>query len=100
MKSRNPGTQTLTIALRNGERIVGVKKEEDDESLRVYDTAELPAVLRTLQKENVAGVEYAKESIMPKDYASVYTVKQLLDIVAFLKYSQSKSGVTLKELFQ
>ena len=36
---------------------------------------------------------------MPKDYASVYTVKQLLDLVTFLKSSESKSPVTLKDLF-
>jgi putative heme-binding domain-containing protein len=92
---------TITVALRNGERIVGVKKEEDAESLRIYDTTELPAVLRTVQKTDVAKVEYANESVMPKDYASVYTMKQLLDLVTFLKSSpQSKSTLTLKDLFQ
>lgn len=90
----------ITVALRNGEKIVGVKKEEDAESLRVYDTTELPAVLRTVQKTDVAKVEYANESVMPKDYASAYTMKQLLDLVAFLRSSNSKSTVTLKDLFQ
>ena len=93
--------KTITVALRNGEKIVGVKKEEDAESLRIYDTTELPAVLRTVQKTDVAKVEYANESVMPKDYASVYTMKQLLDLVTFLKSSpQSKSTLTLKDLFQ
>jgi putative heme-binding domain-containing protein len=91
---------TITVALRNGEKIVGVKKEEDAESLRVYDTTELPAVLRTVQKTDVAKVEYANESVMPKDYASAYTLKQLLDLVTFLKSSQSKPAVTLRDLFQ
>ena len=80
---------------------MGVKKEEDAESIRVYDTTELPAVLRTVQKADVSKVEYANESVMPKDYASAYTMKQLLDIVTFLKSSaQSNSIVTLKDLFQ
>lgn len=92
---------TITVSLRNGEKIAGVKKEEDDESLRVYDTTELPAVLRTIQKTDVAKVEYANESVMPRDYASRYTLKQLLDLVAFLKSStQADSTVTLKDLFQ
>ena len=92
---------TITVALRNGEKVVGVKKEEDAESLRIYDTTELPAVLRTFQKADVAKVEYANESVMPKDYASAYTMKQLLDLVTFLKSSpQSKSTLTLKDLFQ
>jgi len=91
---------TITVALRNGEKIVGVKKEEDAESLRVYDTTELPAVLRTVQKTDVAKVEYANESVMPKDYAAAYTMKQLLDIVTFLKSSKSKSPVTLNDLLE
>ena len=92
---------TITVELRNGEKVVGVKKEEDAESLRIYDTTELPAVLRTVQKADVAKVEYANESVMPKDYASAYTMKQLLDLVTFLKFSpQSKSTLTLKDLFQ
>jgi putative heme-binding domain-containing protein len=92
---------TITVSLKNGEKIVGVKKEEDDESLRVYDTTELPAVLRTVQKTDAAKIEYAKESVMPRDYASAYTIKQLLDLVAFLKSgSQSSSTVMLKDLFQ
>lgn len=91
----------ITVSLRSGEKIFGVKKEEDAESLRIYDTTELPAVLRTVQKDDIAKVEVASESVMPKDYASAYTTKQLLDLVAFLKGSQpSKSTVTLIDLFQ
>lgn len=91
---------TITVTLRNGDKIVGVKKEEDEESIRVYDTTELPAVLRTIQKTGIAKVEASNESIMPKDYAAAYTVKQLLDLVTFLRSSGSKSPVTLRDLFQ
>jgi putative heme-binding domain-containing protein len=91
---------TITVLLRSGDRITGVKKEEDAESLKVFDTTELPAILRTVQKENIAKIEYSRESVMPTDYASSYTVKQLLDLVSFLKSSQTKSGVMLKDLFQ
>lgn len=98
---KDPKYATITVSLRNGEKIAGVKKEEDAESLRIYDTTELPAVLRTVQKTDVAKVEYANESVMPKDYASLYTMKQLLDLLTFLKSSpQSRSSVTLKDLFQ
>jgi putative heme-binding domain-containing protein len=89
---------TVSVTLKNGDKIRGVKKEEDSESIRVYDTAELPAVLRTVQKIDVVKVESRDESVMPKDYASIYTMKQLLDLVTFLKSSESKSPVTLKDL--
>jgi len=97
---KDPRYATVTLTLRNGDKIVGVKKEEDEESIRVYDTTELPAVLRTVQKADVSKFETANGSVMPKDYASTYTLKQLLDLVTFLKDSQSKSPITLKDLFQ
>lgn len=90
----------VTVALRNGDTIVGVKKEEDAESLQVYDAAELPVVLRTVQKSDVAKIEYSSESVMPRDYALTYTIKQLLDLVTYLKSAQSKSTVTLTDLVQ
>ena len=95
---KDPKYATISISLRSGEKVVGVKKEEDEESFRVYDTTELPAVLRTVQKADAAKVEYSNQSAMPKDYASTYTLKQLLDLVTFLKSSESKSSVTLKDL--
>jgi putative heme-binding domain-containing protein len=91
---------TLRLTLRSGDKIVGIKKEEDIESIRVYDTTELPAVLRTIQKSDVVKVENANESVMPKDYAAIYTMKQLLDLVTFLKSSESKSPVTLKDILE
>jgi hypothetical protein len=85
--------------LKNGDKLLGIKKDEDDESMRVYDTTELPAVLRTVQKSEIVKVESGDQSVMPKDYASIYTIKQLLDLVTFLKSSESKSPVTLADLF-
>ena len=96
---KDPRYAAVTITLRNGDKIIGVKKEEDAESIRVYDTAELPAVLRTIQKVDIAKSEIASESIMPNDYASTYTMKQLLDLVTFLRSSQSQAPVTLRDLF-
>lgn len=90
----------LLLTLKNGDKIAGIKKEEDAESIRMYDITELPAVLRTIQKADIARTETAPDSAMPKDYASIYTLKQLLDIVAFLKSSEPQSKpVTLKDLF-
>lgn len=90
----------LKLTLRNGDKIVGIKKDEDAESIRVYDTTELPAVLRTIQKTDALSVENATESVMPKDYASLYTMKQLLDLVTFLRSAESKSPVTLMDLLE
>jgi len=98
-ESIDPRYVTVALTLKNGEKVIGIKKEEDGESIRVYDTTELPAVLRTVQKSDVVKVESVADSVMPKDYASIYTMKQLLDLVTFLKSSESNRPVTLEDLF-
>ena len=87
----------LTLVLKNGDKIIGVKKEEDTESVRVYDIAELPAVLRTVQKNEISKSETVDWPVH-KDNASLYTIKQLLDLVTFLKSSSSNSAVTLSDI--
>jgi putative heme-binding domain-containing protein len=94
----DPRFATLNITLSSGDKIVGVKKEEDGDSIRIYDTTELPAVLRTVRKAEIVKLETSNESVMPKDYASIYSMKQLLDLITFLK--APKTTVTLKDLFQ
>lgn len=98
--AKDPRYSSLRVTLRNGEKIVGIKKEEDAESIRIIDTAELPAVLRTIQRTEIVSVEVVDQSIMPKDYASIYTMKQLLDLVTYLKSAESKWPVMLKDLLE
>jgi hypothetical protein len=49
----------------------------------------------------VAAINDADEPAMPSDDASRYSLKQLLDLVAFVKSMDptSRAGVTLKDLF-
>jgi putative heme-binding domain-containing protein len=95
--ARDERYRTVTITVKNGEKIIGIKKEEDADSIRVYDVSELPAVLRTVQKSEIAATEIANASAMPSDYAKIYTLKQLLDIVTFLK-SGEKKAIQLKDI--
>jgi len=81
---------TLTVTLADGDKIVGVKKDESKEILRVYDTTVLPAVLRTVLKSEIAKTQTSDRSTMPANYASIYTERQLADIVAFIKSASSK----------
>ena len=97
---KDPRYLTTKLTLRSGDTIIGIKKDEDTESIRIYDTTELPAVLRTVQKTEVTKVENTNEPVMPKDYAALYTMKQLLDLVTFLRSAESKSPVTLKDLLE
>lgn len=97
-ENRDSRYATVAVTLKNGDKVLGVKKEEDGEAIRIYDTTELPAVLRTVQKSDVVKFESRDESVMPNNYASIYTMKQLLDLVTFLKSSETRSPVTLKDL--
>jgi putative heme-binding domain-containing protein len=86
---------TITVTTRAGEKFTGVKRDENDTTIRLYDTSTLPPVSRAFLKSDVAKTERLNLSAMPADYASKYSLKQLLDLVSFLK----SSNVGLKELF-
>jgi putative heme-binding domain-containing protein len=89
----------IAIHTKEGERVVGIKREEDEEAIKIYDTSTLPPVSRTFQKANIAKIEQTNSSIMPADYASRYTLKQLLDLIAYLKSNTQAANVSLKDLF-
>jgi putative heme-binding domain-containing protein len=86
---------TITITTRAGEKFTGVKRDENETTIRLYDTSTLPPVSRAFLKSDVAKTDRLNTSAMPADYASKYSLKQLLDLVSFLK----SSNVSLKELF-
>ncbi len=91
----------IAVTMKDGQRFVGVKRDEAPDAMRLYDTSSVPPVLRTLLKTSVAAINEADEPAMPSDYASRYSLKQLLDLVAFVKSMDptSRAGVTLKDLF-
>jgi putative heme-binding domain-containing protein len=85
----------IVVTTRSGEKFTGLKRDEDETMIRFYDTSSLPPVSRAFAKPEVAKVEKLNTSAMPGDYAAKYSLKQLLDLVSFLK----SSNVGLKELF-
>jgi putative heme-binding domain-containing protein len=86
---------TIIITTRDGEKFTGVKRDETPTTIRIYDTSTLPPVSRAFLKSEAPKIERLNTSAMPADYASKYSLKQLLDLVSFLK----SSNVSLKEIF-
>ncbi|HEX5083915.1 MAG TPA: c-type cytochrome [Blastocatellia bacterium] len=86
---------TIAVTTRDGEKFTGVKRDEDEKMIRIYDTSTLPPVSRAFLKSEAPKIERLNTSAMPADYASKYSLKQLLDLISFLK----SSNVSLKELF-
>ncbi len=80
---------TFVITLRNGQSFAGIKRDEDQTTIRLYDTSSLPPVSRAFLKSEVAKTETLKTSPMPADYAKKYSRQQLLDLVGFLKTADS-----------
>lgn len=76
---------TLALTLKNGNRFTGVKRDEDDTTIRLYDTSSLPPISRNFLKAEIAKIETLKASAMPGDFAAKFTRQQLLDLVGFLK---------------
>ena len=57
-------------------------------------------MLRNLPKDQIQKLDIQSRSAMPAKYGEMYTVKQLLDIIAFLKASGSgpAQAVSLNDL--
>ncbi|MCI0420929.1 MAG: c-type cytochrome [Acidobacteria bacterium] len=83
--SLSPDMPFLKITTTTGEQIQAIKSEESPSHLKIYDIGSLPAVLRTLEKNQIQKLDTESRSAMPAKYGEMYTVKQLLDIIAFLK---------------
>ncbi len=79
--------EPVTVATKSGERITGIKKQENRELIRIYDTRSLPPVLRTIYKDEISNIQPERRSPMPGDYGRIFTRGQLEDLIAFLKSS-------------
>ena len=101
-RNSNP-EKIVMIALftRGGEQHRGIKRDENEEAVRLYDTSVLPPISRNFLKSEIARVEQLGSPVCPGDYAEKYTLKQLLDLISFLKSADLKNpaSVSLQELF-
>lgn len=83
-----------------GEHLTVLKAGEGKQRIRFYDITELPPVRRSMKRDQVQSLEPQPGSPMPETYGQRYTLKQLLDLVSFLKTSESghASTITLEDL--
>ena len=93
-----PNYEQVAVTTRDGERIIGIKREEDNEVLKLFDTKTIPPVTRSILKSAIVSREPIGGSPMPGDYATRFTQKQLLDLLAFLRSTSSSSPVTLEDI--
>jgi putative heme-binding domain-containing protein len=76
-----PGYEPVTLVTRQGERIRGIRKNEDEFSIQIMDTRER---LQGYLKSNLAEVTLDKQSLMPVYTADRLNDRDLDDLVRYL----------------
>ena len=91
----------LAVTMKDGTVYTGVKRDEGGQDLRLFDTSNLPPISRTLLKSEIAKTEKKAGSACPGNYAEKYSLKQLLDLIAFFKTEDLRkpAAVSLREIF-
>jgi hypothetical protein len=87
----------VEIVTRDGETLRGVRIEENASGLRLLTSAG-PPVARTIRSSDVAQRRSLEGDVVYDNFAGVYTVKQLLDVVTFLKSAEAPAKVRLEDL--
>lgn len=77
----------ITLRLKSGASVTGIQRDEDEKSLRVFDTATMPPVSRNYLRAEIAGVERHAAAGCPGGHGSRFTLQQLLDLIALIKTS-------------
>ena len=75
----------ITLRLKTGAAVTGILRDEDEKSLRVFDTATMPPVSRNYLRQEIAGVDRHATSGCPGGNGARFTLQQLLDLVALIK---------------
>lgn len=90
--SKGRSVRTATITLLNGEQYAGRVRNEDNFSVQLQD---VNGAFHLFPRSDVASFEYDAKPMMPSDYASRLSLKELDDIESYLievAERQPKSG--------
>jgi len=73
---------TVTVVTRQGQRIVGIAKNEDTFSIQLLDTSQQ---LHLLLKKDLESVTHEHKSLMPDYSTEMLSDTELRDLVAYLQ---------------
>jgi putative heme-binding domain-containing protein len=74
----------IVLTLRDGARVVGIKRDDTDDAVRVYDVSSVPPVSRRVKKSEIAEVLPVTASGIYDHTALPYSKQDLLDVSVFL----------------
>jgi cytochrome c oxidase cbb3-type subunit III len=86
--SRKQNDRLTTLTLRNGQKVTGLVRNEDNFSLQLQDTA---GAFYSVQKSSVQSMESQPKPFMPTDYGTRLSADELNDLLAYLESLRSKS---------
>ncbi len=78
---------TVTIVLKNGEKVIGIAKNEDTFSVQLLDTSQQ---LRLFSKSEVKDVVHERKSLMPAYPEQIISPTDLQDLLAYLESLRGK----------
>jgi putative heme-binding domain-containing protein len=76
-----PGPAAVTAVTRNGQQWIGVARNEDNFSIQLLDAN---GVFHLIMKSDLASLKREPRSLMPGDYGSRLSVRELQDLVGYL----------------
>lgn len=77
----------ITLRLKSGVSVTGIQRDEDEKTLRIFDTSTMPPVSRHYLRQEIAGVDRHATAGCPGGYGARFTLQQLLDLIALIKTS-------------
>lgn len=77
----SPRDRGVIVVTRDGQKIFGVARNEDNFSLQLQTS---DGAFHLFMKSDLEHVEYQPQSLMPSDYASKLTRRELDDLVSYL----------------
>ena len=89
-----PTGKLFEMTTTSKERLRVVLSGESASRIKVYEVSGMP-VFRSIKKSEVIALAPGGRSAMPASYSKVYTLEELLHIVAFLKSSSADSTVSV-----
>jgi cytochrome c oxidase cbb3-type subunit III len=100
--NRTPGTnlqaRLVTATTRGGEKVVGRIRNEDNFSLQLEA---LDGTFLLVTKSDLEGLEYGSETLMPSDYSSTLSPRDLNDVVSYLiRASGVGEAIAARESFE
>jgi cytochrome c oxidase cbb3-type subunit 3 len=84
-----PNDVLTTVVMKNGQKFSGIVRNEDNFSIQLLDEK---GAFHLIDKANVARIERATTPLMPSDYATRLSPKQLQDLIAYVASQANASG--------